>query len=326
MSGGGCEELLFTMKRWSPLDKTNRGRWIPVDVVYADGKIRVFWIPREDKRFIEPFFNQSVAKQFKDEIHTIARETGAGPLIQLAKDRKIQPPRGFIYHASRCGSTLLSQMLAKDPKNLVLSEVPAVDSLMKIKDRTDAEKLALFIGVIKAFSNSCIGEEERVFFKFSGLTGSGNWFPFIQAMFPRTAWIYAYRKPIDVARSNLDKPPPWIEALKEDERLSAIVGVLNSQMKTVLKFRKRAALIVDYDEILAPRFPELLLRAFDLPTTPEIGEAMQECYRWYAKREGVLWSEQKKALSARTFDRNEMAALNDLNVIYDSLKFGERRS
>ena len=45
-------------------------------------------------------------------------------LDQAAAEPGIDPT-GFIFHLARCGSTLVSQMLAALPEHIVLSEAPA---------------------------------------------------------------------------------------------------------------------------------------------------------------------------------------------------------
>jgi hypothetical protein len=41
------------------------------------------------------------------------------------------PPTGFIFHMSRCGSTLVSQMLASIPDNVVISEAGPIDAVVQ---------------------------------------------------------------------------------------------------------------------------------------------------------------------------------------------------
>ena len=41
------------------------------------------------------------------------------------------PPSGFIFHMSRCGSTLAARMLAASPRNIVLSEADPIDYVLR---------------------------------------------------------------------------------------------------------------------------------------------------------------------------------------------------
>ncbi len=47
-------------------------------------------------------------------------------------------PAGFVFHQSRCGSTLVSQMVAANPRNIVISEAAPIDSIVQlVAARTD---------------------------------------------------------------------------------------------------------------------------------------------------------------------------------------------
>ncbi|WP_423146566.1 hypothetical protein [Rubrolithibacter danxiaensis] len=41
-------------------------------------------------------------------------------------------PSAIIFHISRCGSTLLSQLLSLTEQSIVLSEVPFIDELLRL--------------------------------------------------------------------------------------------------------------------------------------------------------------------------------------------------
>src|SRR5206468_1319466 len=56
------------------------------------------------------------------------------PIDKLAEWLQEHPglrPNGFIFHVSRCGSTLVSQMLAALAQNVVISEAPPIDAVVR---------------------------------------------------------------------------------------------------------------------------------------------------------------------------------------------------
>ena len=42
------------------------------------------------------------------------------------------PPDAFIFHVSRCGSTMVTQLLSLDPAIIALSEVPVLDEILRL--------------------------------------------------------------------------------------------------------------------------------------------------------------------------------------------------
>lgn len=100
--------------------------WIPWRVV--EPGLDLDWLPLDGERFHEPFFAATLDR---------LRRAGTRPL-RTRLDRLDAPfpgldrlsPSLFIFHISRCGSTLLAQMLGMDPAVEVLSEPPLLDHLL----------------------------------------------------------------------------------------------------------------------------------------------------------------------------------------------------
>jgi hypothetical protein len=101
---------------------------------------------------------------------------------------------------SRCGSTLLSQMLAASPKNIVISEAPSVDGVVSAdfheRAVSDEQRQIWLRGMISALGRRRLAMENRLFIKFQ------SWhtldLPMIQRAFPRVPWVFLYRDPLEV--------------------------------------------------------------------------------------------------------------------------------
>jgi len=74
----------------------------------------VEWLDVGTLRFTDPFFENTVRRA--------GRRAGIAPG---------PGPAGLIFHVSRCGSTLISQMLSTAGQ-LVLSEPPPVDDIFRL--------------------------------------------------------------------------------------------------------------------------------------------------------------------------------------------------
>jgi gluconate kinase len=112
-------------------------------------------------------------------------------------------PSGFIFHMSRCGSTLISQMLAALPRNIVISEAPPIDTVLRLKPHQadEQERIVWLRGLLSALAQRRNAEEEQFFVKFD------SWhifhLPLIRRAFPDVPWIFLYRSPVEVMISQL---------------------------------------------------------------------------------------------------------------------------
>lgn len=81
-----------------------------------------------DVPFVEPFFGDTVTWVLDQKLRAMLDE----PLdMFLGRQPSCKSKlRGLIYHVSRCGSTLVSQMLAALPQTLVLSEPEPIHDLL----------------------------------------------------------------------------------------------------------------------------------------------------------------------------------------------------
>ena len=81
------------------------------------------------------------------------RQTPVEALEELYEAEPGIYPTGFIFHMSRCGSTLVSQMLAALPADIVVSEASVIDGALRAgfwdPSVTDAQRVAWLRGVIE---------------------------------------------------------------------------------------------------------------------------------------------------------------------------------
>lgn len=202
--------------------------WAPIDAVVVDGRPGVAWMDMDGVEFVEPFFQQTV-ERLKSE-HPERRElfTEFDTLVQLERTFESVPPTGFIFHSSRCGSTLLANACRALIGAIVLSESPAIDKLIArfITDTdehgTKAKLYSVFLrGVVKALGQRRTGEERHLFVKFACCSVSQ--IERVQPLWPEVPWVFLYRDPVETIVSNVQNLPSWL--LDEDRRvLASITG------------------------------------------------------------------------------------------------------
>jgi hypothetical protein len=182
--------------------------WIPYKLSVDDGQLTVRWLYVGDNRFTEPFFDETIIRCKSYPYNTTrwhAVSTVAG-LIDAAERRLPVEPTAFIFHVSRCGSTLLSQLLAIPDQHIVLSEVPLIDELLRLpysplaNSLSTADREAALRAVIGWLGTKRTGNETQLFIKMD----SWNLFfhETIRRLYPTVPFILLYRSPDDVVRSH----------------------------------------------------------------------------------------------------------------------------
>ncbi|SRX76187.1 hypothetical protein [Aequorivita antarctica] len=109
--------------------------------------------------------------------------------------------KGFIFHTSHCGSTLLANMLGASKKTRIVSETEAINGLLISKVFYNLEETMLLKSlktIIDAYLQS-LGEAEQLIFKLS------SWNVFFinlfQKAYPEVPWIFIDRKTEEVVQS-----------------------------------------------------------------------------------------------------------------------------
>ena len=89
------------------------------------------WCYLGEDRFVAPFFEQTISRHSRTPFNLpFPHVTPLAALAELQAADPGLPPTGFIFHMSRCGSTLVAQMLAALPQNIVISEAGPVDAVL----------------------------------------------------------------------------------------------------------------------------------------------------------------------------------------------------
>src|SRR4051812_38658825 len=86
--------------------------WIPYKLSFEEGKPYCEWMNMGEEDFTEPFFDDTIIRRRK--LNNLARKSlsSIDILPQWSNELESIPPSAFIFHVSRCGSTLASQLLA----------------------------------------------------------------------------------------------------------------------------------------------------------------------------------------------------------------------
>lgn len=149
-----------------------------------------------------PFFNQGVQQrsQFSDDHTMYALED-----VQAGTEPRLLQIKGFIFHSSHCGSTLLSRMLGRLPGVRVVSETEAINGLLlscAFNNLPEEKVLLQLRQIMEAYRNPLENEKFLVFKLTSWNVFFINLF---QQLYPGTPWFYLDRDTDEVVNSLLQK-------------------------------------------------------------------------------------------------------------------------
>ena len=162
---------------------------------------QVDWAHFGELRLVDPFFEQSIGAALRPPATLLFRHRCTLDRLEaeFGAIAPQLPPAGFVFHLSRCGSTLLAQVLAASPRHRVLSEAPPIDQLLAHDAAAGLprpRRIARLRALINAFARRRFPEERRLFIKWD--VWHTLHLDIIQEAFPDTPWIYLHRDPVEI--------------------------------------------------------------------------------------------------------------------------------
>lgn len=190
------------------LDSWPQIGWLPVRAVPGAGAPAFDWVWFGNRPLCEPTFEASVSRMASRPLSRRFRiRTALTALIAGAAQEATPEPDGIVFHMSRCGSTLVAQMLAAVAHHIVASEAAPIDAMAQWCMTSGAPRdlqMAALRAVVAAIGRNRSGAARRYFLKLD------SWgilaLPLFRAAFPNTPWIFLYRQPEEVMVSQLRMP------------------------------------------------------------------------------------------------------------------------
>ncbi len=178
---------------------------VPVAIDHQAGQ--VYWADLGDHPFREWQFLFTVEKLARE--NAIA-DAFTSPIALLADRRIAEPglaPQGFIFHVSRCGSTLLGKAIARLDENVVINQggplqrgfwAVATDDWRRPL-QPSAENLEMFRNLVLAMTRPRAPGQRRAFVKF--ISWNALYIDFVMRAFPGVPCLFLYRDPVEVIAS-----------------------------------------------------------------------------------------------------------------------------
>lgn len=182
--------------------------WVPVKLFVEGDNLQCRWLYVGGKDFTEPFFDETISacRKFPENGFLNKKiNPGIDELTDKVKEAKTIDPTAFIFHISRCGSTLLSQMLGMQPSNIILSEVPFFDELLRYGKKHDcmAKLLPQLKAAIGLYATKRKETHQHLFIKTD--SWHIHFYKELRTLYPTVPFFLLYRKPDEVLRSQQKK-------------------------------------------------------------------------------------------------------------------------
>jgi len=189
------------LSRWDAqpalIENWPAGDWLPVHIGGAAPYVE--WAQFAGAPLAEPFFEESRRKATSLPFNAVfRRRTSVAAFTSAATPDRARTPDGLIFHMSRCGSTLVAQMLAASSRNTVISEAPPLDAAVQIEafgtpsGRCDGVLAAM----VSALGRRWPAEDDRLFIKHDSWHAMS--LALIRRTYPRAPWVFLYRDPLEV--------------------------------------------------------------------------------------------------------------------------------
>lgn len=301
------------------MEAIDLAQWTPVSLVIEPPAPTIDWCDLSDLTFSEPFFSQTLVRVGDEPVSRELVTTDLAALRQIDAVAPGRDPDGFIFHISRCGSSLVSQLAAALDGVAVLAEPDPINTLLgldptKIDVQLQADCLRL---LIQAYGRGR-PNARRFIVKFS----SWNllYLDVLRRAFPEVPCVFVARDPAEVVASILGGRTGWMRLRAAPDRAQSLLGipadtiatlddagfcvaVLEQFLSAAIEAQLPGALYIDYGSLPGIVWDRVLPYFGITPTVAEY-ETLREVARRDAKTPANLFtpdgSRKRATLSAET--------------------------
>ncbi len=300
--------------------------WTPIRVHSRDGPV-VEWCWTDGIAFTDPVFTQTVDRALRTPFSLLfRRETPIDALDALEPGLE---PSGFVFHGSRCGSTLVSAMLASVPQFLVLSEPLPVDDVLRA-DAAEADRVRWLRSMVSALGRRRRGDERAFVLKLDAWSARG--LGTVRRAFPDVPWVFLFREPVQVLASHFRQRGAHMVPGAIDPALFGLdaesivrmppeeycARVLAAIYGSALEHRDAQALFVDYGELPGAVY-DRILGAFGLDCDAAERARMDELTAFDAKNPSLFFAADGEAKERAASPELREAADRWVRPLYEEL-------
>lgn len=180
--------------------------YVPMRVKFAEAGPTISWCSDDGLAFDDPFFDETLQRCMRRPFNrAFLPQTPMAALLEFARSRDCRPPDAFIFHMSRCGSTLLAQMFTALADTRVISEANPIEQVLcadlRVPGLSADVHLEWLRAIMLAYGATARLPFARHVVKFDA------WhihrLPLVEQAFPGVPWVFLFRHPLEVLASNL---------------------------------------------------------------------------------------------------------------------------
>ena len=173
--------------------------WRPVGLAAGTHGPLVEWAHFAGRALTEPFFEDALRRARQRPFNRLMRLRT--PLATFAQGAPGDLPRpdGLIFHMSRCGSTLVAQMLGALDAAITLSEPSPLDAIVQLASADSSlpvEEQATLLRAMAGALGRSNPPQRRLFIKLDSWHAMA--LPLFRRAFPDTPWVFLHRDPVEV--------------------------------------------------------------------------------------------------------------------------------
>lgn len=289
------------------LNVSTIAKWIPYKLLEQGDETVCEWLYTGDEQFKEGFFDSTLRKcrWLPQNAGLQKNTTSLYKITEWASQISVQEPSVFVFHVSRCGSTIVSQAFANYNNSIVLSEVPFFDDVLQAGVKKGNSYNGLLKDVVKLYSQPKTTGHSPVFIK------TDSWHIMLHSqlrqLYPNVPFILLYRNPAEVVRSLGKTPgrqciPQFIspsffgitgEVITAEDFYNYPAKVIEKYLEAYIDVMQKDnnAFLFNYKDGMA-QVVAGIYKVIGLPFTEDDREKMQEQLQYHSKLPGMPFSKE----------------------------------
>lgn len=288
--------------------------WIPYRLENVNQDWLVHWLYLADKRMNDSFFDDTIRYCRSMQKRVSKFESCSGTALLTANNIAALKPQAFVFHVSRCGSTLLSQALAQSEACISIAEAPLLDEILRCTEQdpsiSNTQREEWFKAALSWMGQIRTGQELNYIIKLD--SWHIHFYAVLREWFPETPFFFLTRCPGEVLASHakirgIHMIPSMVNPLllKMGE-LPEFKGDFNTfgsdvlkhyylELRTILALDCKFDRFFDYSE-----GPREMLESFSEFTGIELEANMYERLKFHSKSIGVAFDPEPKEVDLST--------------------------
>jgi len=215
-----------------------------------------------------------------------------------------QEPYLFIFHKSRCGSTLLCNIFKQFDENLVLCEPESLNQVINSKI-SDENKKILLKRIINLMCNEAYKYNKRLVIKFTSY--HVQYVDLYKSLYDETKTLYSTRDTMEVIRSNLEKPDSMTRYNKLNTIPKFNMSINSHYLYHIYEmddFGKKCHYVIDYQDLIRLDFIDYFKNLLNITIDDETIKKIDEIKGKYSKGYTKFYNVSKNTLGIELYNNS----------------------